>query len=316
MANRRDEALITALRDQGPLDDDQLAAQIGTSRQSARSVALRLSAAGVVVRRRDVGAKWTTELSAGDLGSPNPAGLASRARLPAIDLGAVSAAIESLQAFLGDKAPRVRVGQLELIIAGVGASEAAGLLQRERIDNEVLRAALLVKRVAGEVNVVIHALGILLALPHVLEADETVISTFLGAGTGGRRYDLETTHRIAEFKFTQWRGHDAVRQRELFADFVNLAESEDTRRRQLFVTGATLPLRFLWSSKRALTSVCERRPEILARIRTAHGDAFRTVAEYTAACRDRVQVTDLQEVLPAYIVHEIARAGGEEVDYG
>lgn len=141
-----------------------------------------------------------------------------------------------------------------------------------------------------------------------------MIATSLGAGTGGRRYDLETTHRIAEFKFTQWRGHDAVRQRELFADFVNLAEADDTRRRQLFVTGAALPLRFLWSSKRSLTSVCERRPEILARIRATHGETLRTVADYTEAYRSIIEVTDLHSVLPAYIAHAIEAAGGGETD--
>jgi hypothetical protein len=134
-----------------------------------------------------------------------------------------------------------------------------------------------------------------------------------GAGTGGRHYDLETTHRIAEFKVTRWRGHDAVRQRELFADFVNLAEAADKdRRRQLFVAGATRPLRFLMASKRALLSVCERRPEVLERISQRHGNAFQTVAEYTAACGDRVEIVDLETILPAYVVDEFEELGNEE----
>jgi hypothetical protein len=315
MANRLDNVVITALLDHGRLDDDQLGAQTGTSRQSARSVAIRLSKSGIVVRRKEVGAKWTTEISHGaSPRMPTMAAAASVVPVSPIDIGAVSAALDSLQAFLGENPPRVRVGQLELLVVGAGSREARAILQREHIDDDVLRAALLVKRAAGEINVVIHALGIMLSLPHLLELDERVVSTSLGAGAGGRQYDLETTHRIAEFKFTQWRGNDSLRQRELFADFVNLAESEDTRRRQLFVTGAALPLRFLWSSKLALTTVCARRPEILTRIQIAHSDTFRTVADYTAAHRDSIEIVDLHTILPAYIVREIEAVGRNEVD--
>lgn len=169
VTNRLDRAIITALHDQGPLDDDQLGDAIGTSRQSARAAALRMSVAGVVVRRKGSG-KWTTELSAGTNSRP-PVALvqSSPALLPPIDLAAVSDAIGSLQAFLVDKQPRVRVGQLEQVITGAGYHEATAILQQERIDDDVLRAALLIKRVAGEVNVVIHALGIMLSLPHLLE---------------------------------------------------------------------------------------------------------------------------------------------------
>jgi len=55
-----------------------------------------------------------------------------------------------------------------------------------------MAAAALMKRVAGQINVVIHALGILLCLPHILEADEVVEYVSLGAGNTGRAFDLET----------------------------------------------------------------------------------------------------------------------------
>jgi hypothetical protein len=179
------------------------------------------------------------------------------------------------------------------------------------IDDDSLRAAIAIKELAGEVNVLIHALGILLTLGRILESGEKVLSTSLGAGTGGRRYDLETDRRIAEFKFTRWRGHDSVRQRELFADFVDLAEADDSRRRQLFVTGLAMPRKFLATSKRSLKSVCERRPEVLDCIRGAHGDAHQTVSDYTAAVHGRVELVDLEQVLPAYLAEEIAAAQPE-----
>ena len=52
------------------------------------------------------------------------------------------------------------------------------------------------KRLAGQINVTIHALGILMCLPHILEPDERVESVSLGAGNTGRDFDLETNVRV------------------------------------------------------------------------------------------------------------------------
>jgi hypothetical protein len=83
----------------------------------------------------------------------------------------------------------------------------------------------LVKRLAREINVVIHALGILLCLPHILEPEETIEYVSLGAGNTGRAFDLETNKRIAEFKFSRWQGGaEAIRQNSLFKDFYCMAE--------------------------------------------------------------------------------------------
>jgi len=317
---RLDQDLLRALEARGPLDDDQLGALLGTTRQAARGAALRLSETGVITRIKPPGGKWLSRL--GNL--PSPEALATTAAPPrsapehTLDPAAVSAAIGRLHAFVGAAPPRSRVAQLEGLIVGVDRSHLAAVLGREHIDDDVLRAALLVKQLAGEVNVIIHAVGILLALPYILGPSEKVLEASLGAGTGGRPYDLQTTHRIAEFKFTRWRGHDAVRQRELFADFVNLVEAADgDRHRQLFVAGATRPRLFLTTSRRKLSSVCERRPEVLTRITQRHGNVFQTVAEYTAACGDRVEIVDLETILPAYVGEQfeeadIAEAGADE----
>ena len=61
-------------------------------------------------------------------------------------------------------------------------------------------AALLVKRSAGQINVIVHAVGILVALPKILEPGELVQSLSLGAGNTGRAHDLETDRRIDEFR--------------------------------------------------------------------------------------------------------------------
>jgi hypothetical protein len=60
------------------------------------------------------------------------------------------------------------------------------------VDREVLAAAAALKRLAGQINVSIHATGILLCLPHILEPGESVDYVSLGAGNTGREFDLET----------------------------------------------------------------------------------------------------------------------------
>jgi hypothetical protein len=49
----------------------------------------------------------------------------------------------------------------------------------------VLGAAGLVKQLAGQINMIIHALGILLCLPHILRPSEIIDYVSLGAGNTG-----------------------------------------------------------------------------------------------------------------------------------
>lgn len=46
----------------------------------------------------------------------------------------------------------------------------------------------------------------LLSLPNILDSGERVESLSLGAGNTPGGHDLVTDRRIAEFKFTRWRG--------------------------------------------------------------------------------------------------------------
>jgi hypothetical protein len=52
---------------------------------------------------------------------------------------------------------------------GLTADRAATFLNDQGAERAVLIAATDMKRLVGQINVTIHALGILLCLPHVLE---------------------------------------------------------------------------------------------------------------------------------------------------
>lgn len=81
------------------------------------------------------------------------------------------------------------LSRLEAAVQGVTASDCAGFLEEAGAGREALDAAAELKRQAGQINVTIHALGILLCLPHLLEPGERVEYVSLGAGNAGRAFD-------------------------------------------------------------------------------------------------------------------------------
>lgn len=63
-----------------------------------------------------------------------------------------------------------------------------------------------IKRLSAQIDVKLHALGILLCPLHILKEQpgEQMESFSLGAANPGRAFDLVTSHRVAEFKFIHW----------------------------------------------------------------------------------------------------------------
>jgi hypothetical protein len=139
---------------------------------------------------------------------------------------AVENAIDILQAFHGTDLTHT-IYQIESSLKGVSAETDAAVLTKSGAKAEVLSAAGLVKQPAAQINVVIHALGMLLCLPHILRPGEVIEYVSLGAGNTNRAFDLETNQRIAEFKFIHWQGApESIRQNSLFKDFYGMAECE------------------------------------------------------------------------------------------
>jgi hypothetical protein len=100
-----------------------------------------------------------------------------------------------------------RIADLERRFTGAGPAESQRLLETEDLGQRSLRGALTLKRLAGQIDVIVHAVGILTALPYVLAPGEVVESLSLGAGTGGKLHDLETNRQVAEFKFAAPAAH-------------------------------------------------------------------------------------------------------------
>jgi len=109
------------------------------------------------------------------------------------------AGLERFLVFRGvSKDLRGRISQIENAVSGLDANEAQVMVDLLGVDRQLMEGALLVKTLAAQVDVVLHASGILQALPHILQPGETVEAVSLGAGNTGRDYDLETDQQIAE----------------------------------------------------------------------------------------------------------------------
>ena len=206
-------------------------------------------------------------------------------------------AVLTLQKFNG-KDLACTLAALEASMRGVDTAACRGIIVEGGVSSDVLAAAGVVKHVSGQINVVIHALGILLSLPHLLEEGEVIKTVSLGAGNTGRAFDLETNLRIAEFKFIRWQGGpESIRQNALFKDFYLMAEYPTNKRKYMYVLDTSYPLKFL-NGGRAMSSVLSRNVKLEAEFRAKYGVRFRTVREYFDFRKAEVRVESISEWVP------------------
>jgi hypothetical protein len=212
----------------------------------------------------------------------------------------LAAAVAALDRFSGSTELTNRISALEFELRGLDGPTIARYLADDGIEDRTLAGALVVKALAGQINVVVHTLGILLALPAILEPDEMVKDLSLGAGNSGRSFDLETDRRIAEFKFITWRGGaDTIRQNSLFIDLYHLAEAETDKKRQLYVTELDSPLRFLRGG-RAMKSVLIKHGTVAEEFFARYGDRYKVVREYWTDVRESVELINVSPLVPAF----------------
>lgn len=219
-------------------------------------------------------------------------------------------AVRAVEKFSAPADLTVRISKLEGDLGQLTREQAIAYLETEGVGSPALLGALAVKAIAGQINVVVHTLGILVSLPYVLSSGEVIEELSLGAGNTGRRFDLETDRQVAEFKFISWRGGaESIRQNTLFIDLFNLATASTRKRKVLYVVGKEHPLRFLRGG-RALSSVLSKNAAVAARFREQHA-ALSRVREYYALVREEVDIVDLREVVPAFkdVSDEVLAAG-------
>ena len=182
---------------------------------------------------------------------------------------------------------------MERDIQGVSSDTSVSFCEDHGINDDFLDSALEIKRMAGQINVIIHAAGIIRSLPSILKPSEIVESVSLGAGNTGRKFDLETNYQVAEFKFIDWQGGaETIRQNGIFKDFYELAEYETQKRKVLYVVGTKYPLKF-FEGKRALASVLSKQPSILSAMKEKYGDPVRVVRDYYEIKKASVEVCDV-----------------------
>lgn len=204
----------------------------------------------------------------------------------------IDKALGALKAFQGTSLTK-SLSDIERSIIGLGLREVDSYCAERGIDDDFMGSAIAVKRVAGQINVIIHAAGILSSLSGLLEPDEKVEEVSLGAGNTGRQFDLETNLRVAEYKFIDWQGGpESIRQNGIFKDFYNLAEHKTHKRKFLYVVGTEYPLKF-FNGGRALTSVLSRQPKILAEIHSKYGSSIARVRDYYEIQKNEVAICDV-----------------------
>lgn len=191
-----------------------------------------------------------------------------------------------------------RLSRLELDSKGLGSNQIKELCASNKLDSSLLSASFELKKLAGQINVVIHATGILASLPFILNEGEKIEYLSLGAGNTGKQFDLETTHRIAEFKFINWKGGpESIRQNSLFKDFFGLAEQETNKKKFLYVLGLEKPLKF-FNGKRKLDSVMSKNNALQKNFKSIFASKFSVVNEYYKFRKNDVRIVDISPMLP------------------
>ncbi len=204
----------------------------------------------------------------------------------------IDRAIQAIEDFQGDSLTQ-SLSAIESSVLGLSKADLEAFCDSRGIDNAFMSSAASIKKVAGQINVIIHAAGILCSLPRILKPGEVVESVSLGAGNTGRNFDLETNLRIAEFKFIDWQGGpESIRQNGVFKDFYQLAEHETNKSKHLYVIGTAFPLKFL-TGGRALSSVLSRYPDILQKIGQKYGPHVLRVCDYYKLKNFEVEICDV-----------------------
>jgi hypothetical protein len=192
---------------------------------------------------------------------------------------------------------KTKLSQLEQLVVDVGMDDSASFCSEQGLDVDLMLSARRVKVAAAQIDEVIHTVGILQSLPHILEQGEQVEYVSLGAGNTGKKFDLETNKRVAEFKFIDWQPKsNTIRENGIFKDFYGLAEHETHKKKELYVIGTNYVLKFL-NGGRALNSILSKQPKILAEISDNYDSSVKVASDYFELHKSNVEICDVSKII-------------------
>lgn len=211
----------------------------------------------------------------------------------------LDAAVVLLGEFFGRVPLTEAIASLESSLDGADSEDAAAHVYTLGLTPELLQASVLTRDSLGRLNDLIHAVGIGLLIPLILEDGERISNRpSLAAGNDrSRPYDLETNRRIAEFKFSVWTGSDAMRKRQTFKDYVHLAADTSGRKAVLYVIGPR-PISFLRGTKSSAAWGLDRSPATRVLFTESFGDLSTPIGEFVTAHQSRVDIVDMSALAP------------------
>lgn len=190
------------------------------------------------------------------------------------------------------------IANIEFRLAGAASKDIATINTTIHVGKSLIASAAQVKRASAQIDVVIHAAGILYALPYLLESGESVETASLGAGNAGSDFDLVTNQRIAEFKFIYWQGgSEAIRKKTFFQDYFKLIRNQSDKAKYFYLLNTDIPLRFLRGKSKALRML-DHNQRLANDFQDLYGARFQTVGEYYEAHKDQVTFVNLVEMVP------------------
>lgn len=208
----------------------------------------------------------------------------------------ISEAEKELQIFSGQSLTS-KLAKIERSIKEKNVESYSAFLNEHNVHTNALTAARLIKNMAGQIDVKIHALGILLCLPKLLLPNEIIEKVSLGAGNTGKRFDLETNLRVAEFKFIDWKGGaESIRQNSLFKDFYGLAEHDSGKSKYLYVLGEVFPRKF-FESTRSLESILSKDVALKKKFRDKYPKLEEVRQYYLLPRSELVKIVDVSSWL-------------------
>lgn len=197
------------------------------------------------------------------------------------------------------------VADLEHELASANGAEASHVTERVGMGGEpgsaLFTAAVQTRQQLGRINDLIHATGIALVLPALLEPGERLTNRpSLAAGNDpSRPFDVETDRRIMEFKFAVWQpGSNAARKRGVFHDLLHLAAAPPGRRPELYVVGPQAA-KFLLTTTSKVSWALNRQAEKSRQLfEERFGSVDIPIPEFTRGPAAHVKIVDLERRLP------------------